>query len=154
MGTGIFQPPRKTIMSETNETQDDFNVEFFEAADTAILEVMNQKDEPLLYKGQPVTIEMYGPGTSQYARAQAKIDSASQTRAFAAIRGKQPKDAAEENRRLNAEKLAACTKSVNNFPIKGGALALFQNPKLGYITDQAVKFGNDWVNFPAASTTT
>lgn len=76
----------------------EFDLSAFEAAETAVLEVLNQKEEPLLFNGQPVTIELYGPGSAQYARAQAKVDTASQTRAFAAIRGKvtktQPKKAA------------------------------------------------------------
>ncbi len=127
-----------------------FDLSQYEAADTAVLDVLNQKEEPLLGAGgQPVTIEMYGPGSAQYAKAQAKIDSASQTRAFAAIRGKVTKDAAEENRKLQAEKLAACTKQINNFPVDPPAL--YGNAKLGYITNQAAKFLEDWGNFPAAS---
>jgi TnpA family transposase len=121
----------------------------FEAADTAMLELMNQKEEPLLYNGQPVVFEMYGPGSTQYAKAQAEIDSASQTRAFAAIRGKVTKDAAEESRKLTAKKLAACTKSVGVFP--ADALTVYSNPKLGYITNQVSRFIEDWGNFPAGS---
>lgn len=132
----------------------EFDLSAFEAAETAVLEVLNQKEEPLLFNGQPVTIELYGPGSAQYARAQAKVDTASQTRAFAAIRGKVTKDAAEEGRKLNAEKLAACTKTIINFPVPGGALALYSNPKLGYITNQVAKFVEDWANFPAGSLTT
>lgn len=132
----------------------EFDLSAFEAAETAVLEVLNQKEEPLLFNGQPVTIELYGPGSAQYARAQAKVDTASQTRAFAAIRGKVTKDAAEETRKLNAEKFAACTKTIINFPVPGGALALYSNPKLGYITNQVGKFVEDWANFPAGSLTT
>jgi len=132
----------------------EFDLSAFEAAETAVLEVLNQKEEPLLFNGQPVTIELYGPGSAQYARAQAKVDTASQTRAFATIRGKVTKDAAEETRKLNADKFAACTKTINNFPVPGGALALYSNPKLGYITNQVAKFVEDWANFPAGSLTT
>jgi hypothetical protein len=132
-----------------------FDLSLFEAADTAVLEVQTaKKDGPLMFNGQPVTIELCGPGSDAYATAQAKVDAASQARAFAAIRGKAPKDAAAENRRLQAEKFAACTKALNNFPIPGGALALYTNQKLGYITAQVAEFIEDWGNFPSASSTT
>lgn len=128
----------------------DFDLSAFEASDTATLEVLNQKEEPLLVDGQPVTIELYGPGSTQYAKAQAKIDSASQTRAFAAIRGKVSKDGPEEARKLTAEKLAACTARINNFPV--APIDLYNNPKLGYITQQVAKFVEDWGAFLAPST--
>jgi len=129
-----------------------FDLSAFEVADTAIIEIENQRGEPLQHNGQPVTIEVYGPGSAQYARAQSKIDAASQARAMQMVRGKSPKDVADENRKLNAEKLAACTKAINNFPLPGGSLALYSNPKLGYITNQVAKFIEDWANFPTAST--
>lgn len=138
-------------MSDT--TQPVFDVAFFEAADTGILEVLNQKEEPLLFNGAPVSIELYGPGSEQYVKAQAKLDSASQARAFAAIRGKVSKDP-NESRNQTIEKLVAVTKSINNFPLSGGAQALYANPRLGYITAQVAKFIEDWGNFPSASTTT
>jgi hypothetical protein len=133
----------------------EFDLSQFEAADSAVLEVQTaKKDGPLMFDGKPVTIELSGPGSEQYSAAQAKIDAASQARAFAAIRGKVAKDVQSENRRLQAEKFAACTRALNNFPIPGGALALYSNPKLGYITSQVAEFIEDWGNFPAASSTT
>ena len=127
----------------------DFDLSAFEASDTAVLEVLNQKEEPMLVNGQPVTIELYGPGSTQYAKAQAKIDSASQARAFAAIRGKVAKDGPDEARRLQAEKLAACTARISNFPVT--PLDLYSNPKLGYITNQVAKFVEDWSAFLSAA---
>lgn len=142
------------MSEETYTAPPAFIVAAFEAIDTAVLDVLNQKEEPLLFDGRPVTIEMYGPGSDVYVKAQAKIDAASQARAFAAIRGKAPKDAATEARNGQIEKLVACTKTINNFPIPGGARELFSNQRLGYITVQAQKFHDDWANFPAASSTT
>lgn len=133
----------------------EFDLSLFEAADTALLSVQTiTKDGPLLFDGETVTIELYGPGSAQYAEAQAKIDAAGQARAFAAIKGKVSKDVTAEHRRLQAEKLTACTRALNNFPIPGGALALYSNPKLGYITAQVAEFIEDWANFPAASSKT
>lgn len=122
-----------------------FNVAEFEAAETAVLEVTDRKGDPLLYAGQPVTIELYSPGSSQYLRATHKIATAQQTATFAAIRGKPIKETVEGNIHKQAEKLAACTASVRNFPVP--AFDIYANPKLGYITNQVAKFIEDWANF-------
>lgn len=130
-----------------------FDLSLFEAAETGTLEVLDMRGDPLLYNGQPVTIELYGPGSSVYAKAQAKTEQASQARVFAAMRGgKAAKDSADETRRANIEKLVACTKAINNFPIAGGAQTLYENRKLGYITNQVSGFLEDWGRFlsPAA----
>lgn len=129
-----------------------FNLSSFEATDTAELHVLDQKDDPIYIDGKPFTIVLCGPGSQEYARAQSKLDQSQQTRTFAALRGKPMKDSIEEQRRQHADKLAACTVSVNNFPIEGGALAIYTNPKLGYITNQVAKFIEDWSNFTAGST--
>lgn len=123
-----------------------FDITAFEAADTALLEVMGINDEPLLgLGGLPVTIELYGPGSVQYAKATAKVDNANTARAMAAMRNKPQKDAAEEARRNHMEKLVACTKSVNNFLVSPADL--YDNRKLGHITNQVAKFIEDWANF-------
>lgn len=125
-----------------------FNLAEFEAADTAVLDVQNKKDDgPLLVNGQPVQIVLHSPGSAEYIRAEAKANQAAQARTFAALRGKPVKETPEEARQKNADKLAACTVELRNFPIDGGALALYNNPKLGYITAQVEKFLSDWGNF-------
>ena len=131
-----------------------FDLAAFEAADTADLQVLNPKNEPVLVEGKPVTITLYGPGSTFYAKAQARLNDALSTRSFAALRGKPLKETAEEQQLLIAEKLAACTKVISNFPIDGGALALYTNPKLGYITNQVSQFIEDWANFTGGSATT
>lgn len=125
-----------------------FNLADFEASDTAVLDVQNKKDDgPLLVNGQPVQIVLHSPGSAEYIRAEAKANQAAQARTFAALRGKPVKETPEEARQKNADKLAACTVELRNFPIDGGALALYNNPKLGYITAQVEKFLSDWGNF-------
>lgn len=132
-------------MSNDNNS---FNLADFEAADTAVLDVQNKKDDgPLLVNGQPVQIVLHSPGSAEYIRAEAKANQAAQARTFAALRGKPVKETPEEARQKNADKLAACTVEMRNFPIDGGALALYNNPKLGYITAQVEKFLSDWGNF-------
>ena len=134
-------------MSNEN-TSAAFSLAEFEAEDTATLDVQNKKDDgPLLVNGQPVQIVLFGPGSAEFVRAEAKANQAAQARTFAALRGKPMKETPEEARQKNAEKLAACTHHLVNFPIEGGALALYNNPKLGYITAQVEKFLSDWGNF-------
>ena len=124
-----------------------FDLAQYEAADTAILEVENVAgDGPLIGpNGQPVTIELYGPGSEQYVKVQAEIDRGNQERIFAAARGKTPKDAASEQRAAHTKKLVACTKAINNFPVD--AKTLYANPRLGYIRNQVATFIEDWSHF-------
>ena len=141
-----------TTSAATAVTVMAFSLAAFEAVDSAVLTLQNARDDDVLaFNGEPVTIELYGPGSEQYAKAQAKIDAGQQARTFAALRGKAPKDAADEARRLQIEKYVACTKTLTNFPIEGGAKALYENRKLGYITAQVHKFMEDWANFPPSS---
>jgi hypothetical protein len=143
----IFSTRKEIIMSNENTVQH-FILANFEAADIATLDVQNKKDDgPLMFNGSPVHIHLFGPGSAEFVRAEAKANQAAQARTFAALRGKPMKETPEEARQKNAEKLAACTQSLANFPIEGGALALYNNPKLGYITAQVEKFLSDWGNF-------
>lgn len=125
----------------------DFDLSQFETLDTASLYVQNPKGDELLVNGKPVVINLYGPGSKQFVNAKYKLDNAVQTRSIAMLRGKQSKNAAEENRQLQAEFYAAVTSSIDNFPIDGGSLALYSNPKLNYITEQVEKFLNETENF-------
>jgi hypothetical protein len=125
----------------------DFDLSQFETTDTATLTVMNPKGDELLVNGEPVTITLYGPGSKQFVNAKYKLDNANQTRSIAMLRVKTAKNAAEEIRQQQAEFYASITVSLDNFPIDGGALALYMNPKLSYITDQVEKFISDTENF-------
>ena len=129
----------------------DFDISRFEAADTATLQVLDQKKAPLLADGKPVMIVLYGPGSAEYVKAQSRLDSAQATRTIATLRGKPLKDSIDEQRRQQAEKLAACTHSIQNFPV--APLDLYLNPKLGYITSQVIEFVEDWANFTPGSAT-
>jgi len=122
-----------------------------EVADTGTLEVMdNTGMQPLVVNGVPVTIEGFGPGSEQYAKAQAMIDSAAQARTFAALRGKASKDNGAEARNLQARKLAMCTHRINGLG-EINPLDVYTNPKLGYITNQFAKYIEDWGNFSPVS---
>jgi hypothetical protein len=127
-----------------------FDLSQFETLDTAILTVQTPKGDDLLVGGEKVTITLYGEGSKQYVNAKYKLDNAMQTRSIAALRGKSNKNAAEEQAQLRAEFLASVTASIDNFPIEGGALALYNNPKLAYITAQVDKFLGETENFMPA----
>lgn len=125
----------------------DFDLSQFETIDTASLTILNPKGDDLLFNGKKVLINVYGPGSKEFVNAKYKLDNAVQTRSIAMLRGKASKNGAEETRQLQAEFYAAITASIDNFPIEGGALALYSNPKLTYITDQVEKFLGDTENF-------
>jgi len=123
-----------------------FKLADFEACDTAILEVENKKgDGPLLFNGQPVRIEVRSPGTREAMNAQHEIDTANTTKTFAAMRGKTSKETVADKIAQGAKKLAAITAGIENFPVS--AKELYENPKLGYISEQVSKFHSDWGNF-------
>jgi hypothetical protein len=129
-----------------------FDVSQFEMEDTATLTVKNIKgDDDLLVNGEPVTIEVYSPGSRQGVKAMQKAGRAAQFRLARTLRGDiDNKDAAkaEEER---VEKLVGFTKSISgNFPVKPPDL--YGNPKLGYITRQVEEFIGKDANFSRGST--
>lgn len=128
-----------------------FDIAAFEASEVGILEVQDTAGEPLLHAGLPVRIHLYGPGSPEFVRVTAKLDAAAQQRTFAALRGKAAKNASDEQRQDLITKLTACTRLIENFPIPGGPKALYENPRLGYITSQVQRFLDDWANFPPPS---
>lgn len=134
-------------MSTKSAPQDAFDLSSFEASDTATLTVLGLDHEPLQYNSKPVQIELYGPGSDIAQRLDAKAATAAQARAFAMLQsgGKGADD--EDARKQQAEKLAALTVRVINFPVEGGALAIYQNPRLRYITNQVARFQENWANF-------
>ena len=134
-------------MATANKTDD--LLAQFETIDTAILTVENPKGGDLLFNGQPVTIELFGPGTTEFVRAKHKLDTNTQARTVAAFQNKPSRHAAEEAFRDEAEFLAGVTKSINNFPLTN-ALEVYSNRKLSYIADQVNRFLGKTENFMPA----
>jgi hypothetical protein len=139
------------LSTETTPTAEVFDLSAYEAAEVGILNVETPAGEPMKHGGQPVRIHLYGPGSAEFVRITARLDAAAQTRTFAALRGKGTKGAADEQRADLITKLSACTKHVENFPVVGGAKAIYENSRLGYITNQVQRFLDDWANFPPQS---
>lgn len=124
-----------------------FDLSKYETVDTARLVIQHPNGNELLGEDdKPVVFNLYGVGSKQYVNAKYKLDSASQSRSIAMLRnGKTPK--AEEVNQSQAEFFAAVTHSIENFPVEGGALAIYSNPKLAWITSQIDKFLGETENF-------
>lgn len=125
----------------------DFNLAAFENVESGTFTVLDQSGDELLYKGEPVRITMHGAGSKPQVSAERKKVKAAKAVLYAGIGGRVAKNAEDEEFQREAEYLAACTISIENFPIPGGALAMYSNPKLSYITKQAQKFLGEDANF-------
>jgi hypothetical protein len=143
-------PAKGKIMSQV------FDVTQYEAAEVGKLEVMDITGaEPLLFNGEPVVFELCGPGSTEYMNAQANIDRAQSDRMMQIVRGKNSKeDVVAVTRANNVRKLTACTRTIINFPVPGGPKAIYDNPRLGWLTAQVSRFIEDWANFPNPSAKT
>lgn len=128
------------------------------AADTAVLELRDASDAPLLKPNrQPVTITVYGPGSKPYSAAKA----AQQNRMLSKIqRGKASGDTPEEKARNEAEFLAAIVAADDGLDIEGLTEGLsgcekyrviFGHPPISFLGDQVAKFAADWANFSQGS---
>jgi hypothetical protein len=129
----------------------EFNLAAFENCESGTFTVLDQSGDDLLYEGQPVKITMHGTGSKVQVAAERKKIKAAKAVLYAGIGGRVAKNAEEEEFAREAEYLAACTISIENFPIPGGALALYSNQKLSYITKQAQRFLAEDANFKQRS---
>lgn len=117
------------------------------------LQLTDANEAPLLGENnEQLSITMFGPGSKEFERAAAKR----QNRLVDRLKRKGKSDMSpEEQRAEQAEFLASVTVSFNGFgyPPAGDATgrelfrALYMDPKLGFITDQANRFVGDWGNF-------
>lgn len=113
--------------------------------------------EELMYTadGKEVAVNVYGPGSKQYAKAQA----AQQNRAVDMLKRKGKTDqTAEQRRQENAEFLADCTESFENVEYDGLtgralSIAVYSDTSIGFIADQVAKHIGDWANFSKPSAT-
>jgi hypothetical protein len=131
-----------------------FDATPWELLDSATLHVLGSNGiDALVINGKEVTIEVFGPGSQEAVKMQHASGRKIALRQMAILRGKLSPNAAAEADAERAEKLAAITKAVNNFPYAGGPRAMYANPKLCYIADQVEAFYNDKSNFSPPSST-
>lgn len=129
-----------------------FDVSAFELEDTGTLTLKNARgDDDLIVDGQPVTVEIYSPGSPQGVKALHKSGRSAQLRVFRSMRGEfDPRDAENADREA-VEKLVAFTKGFSaNWPVS--AAATYGNPRLVYINRQVEEFIAKLGNFSKGST--
>lgn len=123
---------------------------------TSKLHLRDANDE-LMYaddaKSLPITVNLYGPGSKQYARAQA----AQNNRMLDKLKRKGKSDQTAEQRSSEAaEFLADCTESFTNLEYdtltdRSLAMAVYADTSIGFIADQVAKHIGDWANFTPKS---
>jgi hypothetical protein len=131
-----------------------FDISRFEIEDVATLTVKDVHGTSDLIGADgenPVTIELYSPGSVQGIKALHRAGMATATRLQSMARGKLDKKSAEIADKEAVDKLVGFTHKINNFPI--APEALYSNPKVGYITKQVADFISDEANFSKPSTT-
>lgn len=118
---------------------------------TSRLELRDANDELMV----GVAVNVYGPGSKQYAAAQAR----QQNRMIDRLKKKGKTDqSAEQKAAENAEFLADVTVSFEGLEyddLKGHdlAMAVYSDITIGFIADQVAKHCGDWQNFLQVSTT-
>lgn len=133
------------------------NIKKYAVAATGKLHLRDANDELMYSDGdqsKPVCVNLYGPGSKQYARAQASQNN----RMIDKLKRKGKANETAESRAAEAaEFLADCTESFENVEyeeLTGDALAkaIYSDITIGFIADQTAKFLGDWANFTVSST--
>jgi hypothetical protein len=114
-------------------------------AQTSVLELRDANDELM----QGVTVTVYGPGSKQYAAAQAKQSN----KMIEKLKSKgRINQTAEQKAAETAEFLADVTVEFSGLEYdaltgRELALAVYSDTTIGFIADQVAKFVGDWGNF-------
>lgn len=130
----------------------------FAVSPTSRLHLRDVFDEPMFAdeaKTQPIAVNLYGPGSKQFAKAQAD----QQNRMVDKLKRKgKSGQTAEQIAAERAEFLADCTASFENLEydnLTGNDLAkaVYADITIGFISDQVAKHIGDWSNFSKPSAT-
>lgn len=123
---------------------------------TGRLHLRDAADEPMFTEdGKEVAVNLFGPGSKQYAKAQA----AQQNRMIDKMKRKgKTEQTAEQKAAEQAEFLRDCTDSFENLTygdLTGPAMAyaVYVDQTIGFIADQSAKYIGDWSNFSQPSAT-
>lgn len=128
----------------------------FAVEKTGRLHLRDASDE-LMYaddaKTQAIAVNLYGPASKQYAKAQA----AQNNRMMDKLKRKgKSEQTAEQSAAEKVEFLTDCTASFEHLEydaLTGAALAraVYGDQTLGFISDQIAKHIGDWSNFTSGS---
>lgn len=133
-----------------------FDISTLGVKETTIIELESPDGDPLTnHEGATLSVTVYGPGSKQFQRAQGVRNRA--ILEYVKKGGKKMKD--NEQRELDAEFLASCTVSFNNFVYKNlTGIEMFKeaymDTAIGFISEQVNKAIGDWANFTPASSKT
>ena len=126
-----------------------FDISSLAVKDTTIVELETPTGDELLNdKGERLSVTVYGPGSKQFNKAQGVRNRA--ILEYVKRGGKKMK--VGEQRELDAEFLASCTVSFNNFTYKeftGSEMfkEAYLDTAIGFISEQVNKAIGDWANF-------
>lgn len=134
------------------------DIKKFSVEETAVIELRDAADQPMIGEdGKPMTWTVYGPGSRQYAKAQA----AQQNRLIDKLKRKgKTEQTADDKAREQADFLSGCTKecsaNIEYDGLKDEALhkAVLSDIKIGFVAEQIGKHLGEWGNFSKPSTTT
>lgn len=135
----------------------------FAVEPTSRLHLRDAADELMYVDGEdgtpdltkPICAIVHGPGSKQYAKAQA----AQQNRIIDKLKRKgKTEQSADQIAAEKAEFLADCTAGFENLDydgLTGDALAraVYGDTSIGFIADQVAKWMGDWSNFTKGSVT-
>jgi len=123
---------------------------------TGRLHLRDSNDELMFNaEGKEVAVTLFGPGSKQYAKAQARQQNALMDK----LKRKGKMEQTDEQKRAeNAEFFADITESFENLEydeLTGRALAtaVYSDVTIGFIADQVTAYVSDWSNFTKVSTT-
>lgn len=130
------------------------------SSSTAFLHLRGPDGTPLYENGERVGITLYGPGTPEAARVEERT-TARIVKRMRDSDGKPSVVPLDERRAQDAEDLADVTAEFHHLeedgpdgaPLTGRALfvAVYRNPRLGWIVEQVNKFLGDWGKFTPSS---
>lgn len=117
----------------------------FENADEGSFNFRRQDGEEMVIDGKPVVCRMHGLGSKPQVRAEYKLNRENNANMVSALTNRTTRNAEDEAFKRTAQYLAECTISIDNWPLS--PLETYQNHKLGYMAEQAQKFGKEAANF-------
>ena len=129
----------------------------FSVSPSARLVLRDASDEVMLTDdGKEIAVNLFGPGSKQFAKAQAQQQARLVKRMSTKGKGEL---SMEEKATESAEFLAACTDSWEHMQyeeLAGDALSkvVYADRSIGFISDQVARFVNNWANFKPVSTAT